>query len=321
MSGSKHSGTLEKLRSFLSTETRKSLFFCYVFAKTSPSDISTKLKVPISTVDMVTNTLRLMELLKGAQGQDKSKNYYKINTELWAMENLKSMGMDFIDEKQKKELFEILDDQKFMAISYVMTDPDFATKLYEDPLKMGDDLIVYKLMRLFKKASLVSDLPSYVMMSVLFFPSFAQLKENISTEQGAARILRYFDKAIKRHPFLLLALEELSVDDLREYNVKRASLARIMERLFEKELQLLSTQKAEDEVEEPKEEDVEAEETAEEEAEERPEQEKKPKKKPKKKAEKAVEKPEEESEEAEEAEPEAPEEKDEEKAETEASEK
>lgn len=239
----KASGILQKLREFLSTDIRRKLFFAYVFSKTSPSDLAESTATPLSTVDMVTNTLRLMELLEEAKGKKKSKNYYKVNMDTWLTENLKDLDMGFVEEKQKKEMLKIMDNQKFLALSFILTDPDFAMKLYKEPLKMGDDLIVFKLMRLFKKASLISDLPSYILMSVLIFPSFRKLKGNIFSEQGMAETTKLINDEVSKYPFLANALKEVDAAALKKYDEKRATLARLMQSLIEQELQLRSTEK------------------------------------------------------------------------------
>ena len=265
---------LENLRDFLSTDTRKRLFYYYVFTKTSPSDLAEATNTPISTVDMVTNSLRLMELLKEVDGEDSNKNYYEIDMDIWLMENLRSMGFGFIDKEQKYDILKILADRKFLALSFVLTNPDFAMMLYKKPLKMGDNLIVFKLMRLFTSASMVADMLSYILMSTLVFPSFKQLKENIATEKGLIETVQLIGKENAKHPFLASVLKDLDTKAFEEYGKKRTALAGIMERLIEQNLQVLSTQRAEEELraekeaEEPK---KEAEKKAEEKKEEKPE--------------------------------------------------
>lgn len=248
-------GVLENLRDFLSTDVRRKLFFHYVFSKTSPSDLAESTNTPLSTVDMVTNSLRLMELLERVKGKKKNENYYEINMELWIMENLRALGLDFIKEEQQKDMLKILGDRQFLALSYILTNPVFAMKLYEDPLKMGEDLIVYKIMSLFKRGSLASDLPSYILMCFLIFPSFKQLKDSIVSEEGLDRTIKLINKEISSHPFLTGVFKEIKEETLKDYNGKRAKLSVMMERLIEQDLQVLSTKKAEKavEAEEPKE--------------------------------------------------------------------
>lgn len=239
---------LENLRDFLSTDTRKKLFYYYVFTKTSPSDLAESTNTPISTVDMVTNSLRLMELLKEVEGEDTNKNYYEVDMDVWLMENLRSLGFGFIQKEQKYDILKILADRKFLALSFVLTNPEFAMRLYKKPLKMGDNLIVFKLMRLFTTASLVADMLSYVLMSTLVFPSFKQLKENIATEEGLIDAVALIGKENAKHPFLASVLKDLDTATFEEYGKKRADLAGIMERLIEQNLQVLGTQRAEEEL-------------------------------------------------------------------------
>lgn len=255
---------LENLRDFLSTDTRKRLFFHYVFTKTSPSDLAESTNTPISTVDMVTNSLRLMELLKEVEGEDTNKNYYEVDMDVWLMENLRSMGFGFIGNEQKYDILKIVTDRKFLALSFVLTDPDFAMRLYKKPLKMGDDLIVFKLMRLFTSASLVADMLSYMLISVLVFPSFKQLKENVATEDGLIETVDLISKYTGKRPFLKGVLKDLNTESFEEFGKKRADLAHIMERLIEQSLQVLSTQRTEEALEAEKEAEKEVEKAAEE---------------------------------------------------------
>ncbi len=240
---------LEKLREFLSTDMRRQLFLYYVFKKTAPSDLAESIDVPLSTVDMITNSLRLMELLREVEGEDKNKNYYEVDMEVWLTENLRALDLDFISKEQKEEMLKIIGDKQFLALSFILTDPDFAMALYKEPLKMGDDLIVFKLMKLFKRASLVSDMLSYILMSVLIFPSFKQLKENIFSEQGLKETIELINTEASKYPFLADTLKNVNADVLKEYNKKRAAISALMERLVEQELQILSTKQAKEVVE------------------------------------------------------------------------
>jgi len=256
---------LEKLRAFLSTDTRRNLFLCYVFSKTSPSGISQSTSTPLSTVDMITNNLRLMELLKESEGSERSKNYYEVNMETWLTENLNAMGMHFVKEIQKKKILNIFADKEFLALSFILTDPDFAMSLYKEPLKMGDDLIVFKLMKILKRASITSDLPSYILISVLIFPSFRQLKDNIFSEKGLKETINLINEEATKYPFLGKALRDVDEETFKRYDEKRAELTALMEQLIEQELQVRSTEKVKKklEVEEEAEEEEETEEAEE----------------------------------------------------------
>jgi hypothetical protein len=269
---------LENLRDFLSTDTRKRLFFHYVFTKTAPSDLAESTNTPISTVDMVTNSLRLMELLNDVEGEDKNKNYYQVDMTIWLYENLRSLGFGFIKDEQKYEILKILAERQFLALSFILTNPDFAMGLYKRPLKMGEDLIVFKLMRLFTTASLVADMLSYILMSVLVFPSFRQLKQNMDSKQGVKEAVELINSEAAKHPYLADVLKNVNEETLKDYTKKRADLAHIMERLIEQNLQFLSTQEVKKAAEAKKEaEEEKKEEEPKEGAEETPEKDETPK--------------------------------------------
>ena len=242
------STVLQKLEEFLSTEMRRELFLYYVFSKTSPSDLSERTGIPISTVDMVTNTLRLMELVKEVEGKEKNKNYYEANIELWFEENLKELGMDFVGEEQKKEMLGIISDRRFLALSFLLADPDFAVRLYKEPLKMGDGFVIFKLVKLFEEASLVAKLLSYILLCVLAFPSFKEFKDNIFSED-VSRTIKLIETEAAKRPFLADVLTDVDAAALKEYDKKRVALAGAMERLLEQKLQMMSSEKVKEAVE------------------------------------------------------------------------
>lgn len=232
---------LEKLNGFLSTDMRRDIFLFYVFLKAAPSDLSEVTKIPISTVDMITNTLRLMELLRSVEGKNRHKNYYTINMDTWLDANLREIGLDFIKVEHRQQILEIMNDRKFLAISYILSDPELSMQLYEEPLKMGDDLIAFKIMRLFRSKSNVSTFPSYLLMSVLVFPMYRQLKDNLFSEELLKDTLTLIREESSKYPWIAPVLKGIRDTTLKDFNRKRTMLANLMERLIEENLQIMSS--------------------------------------------------------------------------------
>ena len=232
---------LEKLNTFLSTDMRRDIFLFYVFLKAAPSDLSEVTKIPISTVDMITNTLRLMELLRPVKGKNRHKNYYTVNMDTWLDANLRIISFDFIKVEQRQQILDILNDRKFLAISYILSDPDLSMQLYEEPLKMGDDIIAFKIMQVFNSKSSIPNFPSYLMMSVLVFPMYRQLKENLFSGELLKDTVALIKERSEQYPWVDPVLRSMDDATLKDFNRKRTLLANLMERLIEENLQLLSS--------------------------------------------------------------------------------
>jgi len=235
---------LKELNSFLSTETRRTVFLYYVFSNISPSDLVAETKIPFSTVDRITQLLKAHNILVESPGRDMREKRYTINFSSWLRENLKLMGLDFVEESQIKQIREILGDRKFFTLSYLFINPKFILEFFQEPLEIGDEIPFLILMEMNQIEEKVAQLPSFILVYLKFSPIFKKLVEDIDGKI-LERDVAIINKKIKNYPYIkdLVITEE----DLRNFEKRRADLILVMRRIFEKKILQMSLNKKEEE--------------------------------------------------------------------------
>jgi hypothetical protein len=238
---------LDSLDEFLNTETRRKVFLYYVFSEISPSELVKEMNIPFSTVDRIINMLKISNfLLKSEKGG--MLNYYHINWELWFEENLKIIGFDFIEVEKKKEIFEILKNKKFFALSYLLVKSDFAQKIFRQPLKLGDGLLILDLMGFSERKEVLSELPALILTSVVASPTFKKFGEIFDSDPDY--LLKLFEQEIAKYQFIKKAVGAVDKEVIREYARNLSALSNLIERFFEHRLQRLSFKMTEAQAEE-----------------------------------------------------------------------
>jgi len=234
---------IKELNDFLSTETRKKVFLYYVFSNISPSDIVDETKIPFSTVDKITQLLKAHNILVESEGKDMRENKYTIDFDTWIEENLKFMGLDFLDKDEIKQITNPMKDKNFFILSYLFTNPDFILDFFKEPLKIGDELPFLILMDINQINNIPAQLPSSVLIYLKFSPLFTKLVEDINNNL-LDNDVKIVNKGIKKLNFIKgINIDE---DDLKEYEKKRVDLIFLLKRVFEKKILKMSVKKMEE---------------------------------------------------------------------------
>jgi len=234
---------IKELNDFLSTETRKKVFLYYVFSNISPSDIVDETKIPFSTVDKITQLLKAHNILVESEGKDMRENKYTIDFDTWIEENLKFMGLDFLDKDEIKQITNPMKDKNFFILSYLFTNPDFILDFFKEPLKIGDELPFLILMDINQINNIPAQLPSSILIYLKFSPLFTKLVEDINNNL-LDNDVKIVNKGIKKLNFIKgINIDE---DDLKEYEKKRVDLIFLLKRVFEKKILKMSVKKMEE---------------------------------------------------------------------------
>jgi len=231
---------IKNLSNFLSTEARKTVFLYYVFSKISPSAIVKETKIPFSTVDRITQLLKVQNILKEERGKDARENFYSVNFDFWVEENLKFLGFDFLEKYQIDEIKNFFKDKKFFVISFLFTNSNFIPKFFKDVLKIGDDLQFLLLMHLNEIEANFACLPSYILIFLQFSPALKKLAKDIENDLLEEDVLRINDEIKKNYPFIKDVF--ITKDDLIDFEKKRVKLTNLVLKIFEKKLLRMSLQ-------------------------------------------------------------------------------
>jgi hypothetical protein len=228
------------LNKFLSTESRKKVFLYYVFSEISPSNLVKESQIPFSTVDRITQLLKAHNILLETKGKDAREKNYTVNFDFWTTENLKFIGLDFLEEQQIKKILEFMKNKTFFTLSYFFTNSEFVLRFFEEPLKIGDDIIFLPLMQLNESMKTLASLPSYMLIFLRFSPSFKKLTNDIENKFLGDDIL-LISKQIEVRPFI----KNVSVDEnsLIDFEKNRNRLIDLMGDFFEKKILKMSVDK------------------------------------------------------------------------------
>ncbi len=229
---------IRNLSNFLSTEIRKKVFLYYAFSKISPSAIVKETKIPFSTVDRITQLLKVQNILKEEKGKDARENFYSVNFDFWVEENLKFLGFDFLEKHQLDEIKNFFKDKKFFTISFLFTNSKFIPKFFKDILKIGDDLQFLLLMHLNEIEKNFACLPSYILIFLQFSPALKKLAKDIENDFLEEDVLKINDEIKKNYPFIKDIF--ITKDDLIDFEKKRIRLSNLAIKIFEKKLLKMS---------------------------------------------------------------------------------
>ncbi len=232
---------IRKLSEFLSTEARKKVFLYYTFSKISPSDLVKETQIPFSTVDRITQLLKVQNMLIESKGKDARESVYSVNFDFWVEENLKFLGFDFLEKSLTKEIVEIFKDRNFFILAFLFTNSKFILKFFKEPLKIGDDLPFLLLMHLNEILENFACLPSYILVFLQFSPALKKLAEDIENEILDQDVMFINDELKKNYPFIKEVF--ITKDALLEFEKKRIRLSSLVKKIFEKKLLKLSLKK------------------------------------------------------------------------------
>ena len=233
---------IKELNDFLSTDTRKKVFLYYVFSDIAPSDIVDETKIPFSTVDRITHLLKAHNILSESEGKDMRETKYTIKFDYWVRDNLKFIGLDFLEESELKQITELMKDKKFFALSYLFISPNFILEFFKEPMAIGNDLPLLILMDMNRIENMPAQLPSSMLIYLKFSPLFTKLTEDINSDI-LDNDIKIINKGIKKYTFSKdMAVDE---DDLIQYEKKRTDLILLLRRLFEKKILKMSIEKSE----------------------------------------------------------------------------
>jgi hypothetical protein len=235
-----NSDIIVNLNKFLSTESRRKVFLYYVFSEISPSDLVEESKIPFSTVDRITQLLKAHNILLETKGRDAREKRYTVSFDFWIKENLKFIGLDFLEEEQIRRILDLMKNKTFFTLSYLFTDSDFVLRFFGEPLKIGDDIIFLPLMQLNENMKNLASLPSYILIFLRFSPSFKKLANDIENRYFGDDVL-LINKQIEAHPYI----KNVSVDEnsLNEFERNRKRLIDLMQDFFEKKILKMSMDK------------------------------------------------------------------------------
>lgn len=232
---------IESLEAFLNTEIRKKVFLYYLFSEISPSEIVKETKMPFSTVDRITNTLKMSNFLLKSEKSGFS-NYYNVNWEPWLEENLKLIELGFIGEVDRKDFLLFFKNTKFLAISYLLAKVSVAKRLFKEPLKLGDRLLILDIISLLERKTTLPELPALMMLNIVISPVFKELRDVFDSDPE--NLIKIIKEETSNQPFLLKAIGEMEKDAMNEYIKTVSSLAGKLERLFDQRLQNMSSEVA-----------------------------------------------------------------------------
>jgi len=129
---------IRDLTDFLSTDIRRKTLLHYIFSNISPSDIVDETKIPFSTVDRITQLLKAHNILIKSMGRDMRENKYIVDFDKWVIENLKFIGLGFLEDPEKRRIIELMKDKKFFTLSCLFINPEFILDFFEEPLELSD---------------------------------------------------------------------------------------------------------------------------------------------------------------------------------------
>jgi hypothetical protein len=112
--------TIERLKEYLSTEKRQIVFLYYTLKPNSPSDIAKNAKIPLSSVDRITDALQISGILEKVKEEDKKK-LYQINWFYWVSESLNLFKLSSIDEEIIKNIEDILKNPIVFSFHYLIS--------------------------------------------------------------------------------------------------------------------------------------------------------------------------------------------------------
>jgi hypothetical protein len=232
-----NSSLITGLNKFLSTENRRKVFLYYVFSEISPSNLVKEAQIPFSTVDRITQLLKAHNILLEAKGKDAREKNYTVNFDRWVEENLEFIGLDFLEQEQIKKVIDFMKNKTFFTVSYFLTNSEFVLRFFEEPLKIGDDIIFLPLMQLNESMKTPASLPSYILIFLRFAPSFKKLAKDIENKFLEKDIL-LINKEIEAHPFIKNV--DVDVDSLTEFEKNRNRLIDLIGDFFEKKILKMS---------------------------------------------------------------------------------
>jgi len=212
----------------------------YVFSEISTSDLVVESKIPFSTVDRITQLIKAHNILLESKGKDAREKKHTVNFDFWITENLKSIGLDFLNEEQTKKILDLMKNKTFFTLSYLFTNSEFVLRFFEEPLKIGDDIIFLPLMQLYESMENLASLPSYMLIFLRFSPSFKKLGKDIENKFIDDNV-SLINKKIEAYPFI----KNVSVDEnsLIEYEKNRKRLIDIIGDFFEKKILKMSVER------------------------------------------------------------------------------
>jgi len=231
------SNFITNLNKFLSTENRRKVFLYYVFSEISSSDIVKETQIPFSTVDRITQLLKAHNILLEKRGKDTREKNYTVNLDFWLEENLKFMGLDFLEKEQVKKMVNLINSSGFFALSYLFTNSEFVVRFFEDPLKIGDDLIFLTLMQLNESTKALASLPSYILISLQFSPCSKKLARDIENKYLSKDIF-LINEEIKKQPYIKNMT--ITEDSLIEFEKNRVKLTDMLKGFYERKILKMS---------------------------------------------------------------------------------
>ncbi len=233
---------LGNLKDFLLSKNRENVFLSYLLKESAPSDIADTMKIPISTVDRITSSLRLLNIIKKTKESER-KNYYTVDWHLFISENLKIIGLGYVEEETIEKFEKAIKDSTFFCFRYLIF------KYFIDFLKLIENLskkeinIDSNIIKLLQTVSQTYDLTTYPAQMVTS-PIVSKLTspfmdKELKEEKKVAKqkILDFLNKCLDQEPIIKMFISKFNDEDLTSIVKNSEVVEEISMKLFEKFMQ------------------------------------------------------------------------------------